>query len=42
VTLLGALGTLQWTHDQRGLTVRLPAERPCDHAFALEIDGLVT
>jgi alpha-L-fucosidase len=42
VTLLGSSGRLEWTHDRSGLTVRLPPERPCDHAFVLAIDGLET
>ena len=42
VTLLGSQKKLQWSHDQRGLTVRLPPEKPCDHAFTLQIEGLET
>ena len=42
VRLLGFSGDLQWTHDASGLEVRLPNEKPCDHAFALEIEGLET
>ncbi|HEV2124788.1 MAG TPA: alpha-L-fucosidase C-terminal domain-containing protein, partial [Chloroflexota bacterium] len=28
---------LQWNRGEDGLHVYLPAERPCDHAFALKI-----
>ena len=37
VRLLGHDGALEFTQDQSGLRVQLPAERPGDHAFALEI-----
>jgi alpha-L-fucosidase len=40
VELLGYPGKLQWTHDETGLKVQLPAEKPCDHAYALKITGL--
>jgi alpha-L-fucosidase len=40
VRLLGGPETLRWQHNDEGLTVQLPAEKPCRHAFALEIDGL--
>lgn len=37
VTLLGHAGPLQWRHDGDALRVTLPAQRPCDHAYALKI-----
>jgi alpha-L-fucosidase len=40
VELLGFGGKLQWTQDEKGLTVQLPPEKPCDHAYALKITGL--
>ena len=40
VTLLGHQGALEWSRNEDGLTVRLPAEPPCDHAFALKFTGL--
>src|SRR5207302_10318517 len=40
VRLLGHRGGLKWTRDERGLTVRMPSEKPCDHAFALKVTGL--
>jgi alpha-L-fucosidase len=39
VDLLGA-GEVQFTHDNDGLNVKLPAEKPGAHAFALKISGL--
>jgi alpha-L-fucosidase len=39
VELLGA-GQLNFTQDDAGLSVTLPAEKPCEHAFALRITGL--
>lgn len=42
VKMLGSHHRLRWTHDAAGLTVQLPAKRPCDHAFALKIEGLET
>ena len=39
VQLLGFKGKLRWTQDDAGLKVRLPPEKPCDHAFALKIAG---
>ena len=40
VKLLGNENTLPWKHDSTGLTVQLPAEKPCDFACALKIEGL--
>jgi len=40
VTLLGHDGKLEFTQDEQGLKVKLPAERPCDYAYALRITGL--
>jgi alpha-L-fucosidase len=37
VELLGSRATLKWTRTAEGLVVELPAERPCDNAFALKI-----
>jgi alpha-L-fucosidase len=35
--LLGSGAKLQWTRDENGLTISLPAEKPCDHAFVFKI-----
>jgi alpha-L-fucosidase len=40
VSLLGHPGKLEWTRTEAGLTAKLPAEQPCNHAFALKIEGL--
>ena len=39
VSLLGHAGALTWTQGQQGLEVTLPAEKPCQHAFALKVLG---
>jgi alpha-L-fucosidase len=39
VVLLGSKARLQWTLDPAGLIVKLPAQKPCDYAFALKISG---
>lgn len=38
VTLLGCPDRLAWRRDEDGLTVDLPADKPCDHAFVLKIE----
>lgn len=40
IRLLGYDGKLNWTRDQKGLTVELPAKKPCDHAYTFKITGL--
>ena len=40
VTLLGHNGKLDWMQDETGLTVTMPTQPPCEHAFALKISGL--
>ena len=37
VALLGYDGTLTWSSDAEGLHIRMPAQKPCDHAFAFKI-----
>ena len=39
VSLLGYGGRLAWHRDARALTIELPAEKPCDHAYAFRISG---
>ncbi|HUJ43100.1 MAG TPA: alpha-L-fucosidase [Opitutaceae bacterium] len=41
VDLLGFPGKLQWAQNETGLTVQLPAEKPCNHAYALRIAGAI-
>lgn len=40
VSLLGSPASLAWERTAAGLVVTLPAEKPCDHAYALKIEGL--
>jgi alpha-L-fucosidase len=40
VRLLGHGGDVPWSRNGNGLTVTMPAEKPCDHAYALKIEGL--
>ena len=37
VEMLGAAGPLEFSRDEKALRVKLPAARPCDHAFVLKI-----
>jgi alpha-L-fucosidase len=39
VSLLGYQGQLSWEQTDAGLAVTLPEKKPCEHVFALEIDG---
>ncbi len=38
VRLLGSKGAVQWSRDERGLKVKLPAEKPCAAACTLKIE----
>jgi alpha-L-fucosidase len=38
--MLGSKGHLQFTQDDTGLKVKLPAAAPCKYAYALKITGL--
>lgn len=40
VELLGCKEQLTFKRDATGLVVTVPAQKPCDHAFALKITGL--
>ena len=40
VSLLGSPDKLTWAQTADGLVVTLPAQKPCDHAYALKIEGL--
>jgi alpha-L-fucosidase len=40
VRLLGNRGRLEWLRNEAGLTIELPAQKPCEHAFVLKISGL--
>jgi alpha-L-fucosidase len=39
VELHGHAGKLEWSQSSQGLTVKMPSQRPCDHAVALKIKG---
>lgn len=38
VRLLGYQGDLEWTQSPGSLNIKLPAEKPCEHAFVFEVD----
>lgn len=40
VSLLGHEGKLEWKQGTDGLTVQLPAIKPCELAFVLKMDGI--
>ncbi len=40
VSLLGSPEKPAWAQTADGLVVTLPAQKPCDHAYALKIEGL--
>jgi alpha-L-fucosidase len=37
VTLLGSAGTLSWSQNEAGLVIKVPDQRPCEHAYAFKI-----
>ncbi len=39
IDLLGAARPLQWSQNEQGLTVQMPAQKPGDYAFVLRIRG---
>lgn len=39
VTLLGSTQRVEFTRDSAGLKVKLPAWKPCEHAYVLKISG---
>ena len=41
VTLLGHEGLLNWSQSQEALEIILPEEKPCSHAFAVKIEGVL-
>jgi alpha-L-fucosidase len=40
VELLGHDGALEFTQDADGLKVKMPADKPCDYAYALKVAGV--
>ncbi len=41
VRLLGHDGRIEWTQDANGLKIAVPERRPCDHAVAFAIAGVL-
>ena len=41
VSLLGHAGKIEWTQDEQGLNVKLPATPPCASAVTLKIKGVL-
>src|SRR5262249_45985897 len=41
VELLGSRANISFTHDQQGLTIQPPTERPCDHAVVFKVTGAI-
>ena len=37
IELLGHQGMLKWSQDENALTIGLPDEKPCEHAFVFKI-----
>jgi alpha-L-fucosidase len=37
VQLLGSKAKLKWARNAQGLSIELPAQKPCEHAFAFKI-----
>ena len=40
MSLLGSPETLAFSQTEDGLVVTMPSQKPCDHAYALKIEGL--
>ncbi len=40
VELLGHKGALEFSQDEGGLKIKLPADKPCDYAWAFKISGV--
>ena len=41
VELLGFDGRLDWSQDNSGLKVMMPAQKPCDFAIVLKVTGAI-
>jgi hypothetical protein len=41
VSLLGHGGKIEWTQDENGLNIKLPAEPPSASAVTLKIQGVI-
>lgn len=38
VSMLGADGDLKWSQSKEGLKVKMPNEKPCEHAYVIKIE----
>ena len=38
IRMLGSEAPIEWVQDPAGLHIKLPAEKPCEHAFAFAIE----
>jgi hypothetical protein len=38
IALLGSKAKLKWTRNAGGLTIELPEQKPCEHAFVFKIE----
>ncbi|UCH15748.1 MAG: alpha-L-fucosidase [Bacteroidales bacterium] len=38
INLLGYNGILNWTQDEKGLSIKLPGDKPCQHAIVFKIN----
>ena len=41
VRLLGSQADLKWSQTDEGLKITLPADKPCDYAYAFKVAGLL-
>lgn len=41
ISLLGSEETLSYIQDEQGLHVKLPNEKPCEHAYVLKIEKII-
>jgi alpha-L-fucosidase len=39
IQMLGSKTKLKWVQNEKGITVQLPAEQPCQFAYTLKISG---
>ena len=37
VTMLGNDGALEWSLDEKGMTIKTPKKKPCDYAYVFKI-----
>jgi len=37
IAMLGCDEQLTWSQDENGLTIQMPSEKPCEHAYSFRI-----